>query len=68
MVELVTTDSLSPNSMELSFKGTPRYCRSMRNDVICCMAVLAAENSDPYVAVSTVACFLEYQLIGVWFT
>ena len=26
----------------------------------------AAMNSDPYVAVSTVACFLEYQSMGVW--
>jgi hypothetical protein len=27
--------------------------------------IRAATNSDPYVAVSTVACFLEYQSIGV---
>ena len=34
--------------------------------IICSVAVLAATNSDPYVAVSTVACFLEYQSVGVW--
>ena len=31
------------------------------------MAVLAAENSAPYVATLHVACFFEYQSIGVWF-
>ena len=30
------------------------------------LLLLAATNSDPYVAVSTVACFLEYQSVGVW--
>ena len=30
------------------------------------MAVL--ENSDPYVAVSTVACLFQYKSMGVWFT
>ena len=34
--------------------------------MICSVAVLAATNSEPYVAVSTVACFLEYQSVGVW--
>ena len=28
-------------------------------------AILAATNSDPYVALSTVACLLEYQSVGV---
>ena len=32
------------------------------------MAVLEATNSDPYVAVSTVACLFEYESMGVWFT
>ena len=31
------------------------------------IAVVAATYSDPKVAVLTVACFLEYQLIGVLF-
>ena len=35
--------------------------------MICSTHVLAATNSEPYVAVSTVACFLEYQSIGVLF-
>ena len=29
--------------------------------MICSVAVLAEANSEPYVAVSTVACFLDYQ-------
>ena len=28
-------------------------------------AILSAANSDPYVALSTVACLLEYQSVGV---
>ena len=36
--------------------------------MICSVAVLAATNSEPYVAVSTVACFLEYQSTGVLLT
>ena len=36
--------------------------------MICSVAVLAAKNSEPYVAVSTVACFLEYQSTGVLLT
>ena len=32
---------------------------------ICSVAVLAATNSDPYLAFSEVACLLEYQLPGV---
>ena len=36
--------------------------------MICSVAVLAATNSEPYVAVSTVAWFLEYQPTGVLLT
>ena len=36
--------------------------------MICSVAVLAATNSEPYVAVSTVACYLEYQSTGVLLT
>jgi hypothetical protein len=37
-------------------------CRSViRMSDICCVAVLAATNSDPYVAVSTVGCLRENQ-------
>ena len=36
--------------------------------MICSVAVLAATNSETYVAVSTVACFLEYQSTGVLLT
>ena len=36
--------------------------------MICSVAVLAATNSEPYVAVSTVASFLEYQSTDVLLT
>ena len=36
--------------------------------MICYVAVLVATNSEPYVAVSTVACFLEYQSTSVLLT
>ena len=46
--------------------GTPKYLRVYLNSIICSVAVLTATNSDPYVAISTVACFLEYQSVGVY--
>ena len=36
--------------------------------MICSVAVLAATNSEPYIADSSVACFLEYQSTGVLLT
>ena len=47
--------------------GAPRYLKVCLMSIICFVAVLAATNSEPYVAVSTVACFLEYQSTGVLF-
>ena len=64
-VALVTTDLLSPNKKDLAPMGAPRYVRVCLMSMICSVAVLAATNSEPYVAVSTVACFLEYQSTGV---
>ena len=46
--------------------GAPKNLRVYLKSMICSVAVLAATNSEPYVAVSTVACFLEYQSVGVW--
>ena len=46
--------------------GAPRYLKVYLMSMICSVAVLVATNSDPYVAVSTVACFLEYQSTGVY--
>ena len=46
--------------------GTPRYLKVYLRSIICSVAVLAATNSKPYVPVSTVACFLEYQSVGIW--
>ena len=65
-VALVTTDMLPPNIYDLDLMGTPRYLRVYLISMICSVAVLAPTNSDPYVAGSTVACFLEYQSVGVW--
>ena len=45
--------------------GAPRYLKVCLMSMICSVAVLAATNSEPYIAVSTVACFLEYQSTGV---
>ena len=60
-VALVTTDLLSPNIYDLDLMCKPRYLSVYLMSMICSVAVLAATNSDPYVAVSTVACFLEYR-------
>ena len=62
-----TTDSLSLNMHFVLQIGTPRYLRVILKSIICSAQILAATNSEPYVTVSTVACFLEYQSIGVAF-
>jgi hypothetical protein len=64
-IELSTTDLLSPNMKFFSLTGTPRYLRVLRRSIICSMHIHAATNSELYVAVYTVACFLEYQSSGV---
>ena len=38
--------------------GAPRNLKVCLMSMICSVTVLAATNSEPYVAVSTVACFL----------
>ena len=48
--------------------GAPRYFKVCLMSMIYSVAVLAATNSEPYVAASTVACFLEYQQPGVLLT
>ena len=47
-------------------KGTPRYLKMDLMSIFYSVSVLAATNSEPRVAVSTVTCFLEYQSVGVW--
>ena len=59
MVELMTTDSLSPNIYVLVMMGTPRYPSVFLRSIICSVAALAATNSEPYVAVSTGLSFRE---------
>jgi hypothetical protein len=66
MVALSTTDRLSPNRYVGPMSETPRYLNAVRFPMICSVAVLAETNSEPYVAVSTVLCFLEYQSKGVF--
>ena len=65
MVALVITDLSLPNMYALVMMGTPIYLSVSMRSMICSVAVLAATNSEPYVAVSTVACLFEYQSIGV---
>ena len=65
-VALVTTDLLSPNIYDFDLMGTPKFLRVYLRSIICSVAVLAATNSEAYVVVSMVACFLEYHLVGVW--
>ena len=65
MVEFVMTDLLSPNMKLLLLIGTPRYISIYLRSTIWSTAILAATHSNPYVAVSIVACLLEYQSVGV---
>ena len=44
--------------------GAPRYLNVCLMSMICSVAVFAVTNSEPYVALSTVACSLEYQSTG----
>ena len=67
-VALVTTDLLSPNRKDLVVMGAPRYLKVCLMSMICSVAVLAGTNSEPCVAVSTVACSFEYQSTGVLLT
>ena len=68
MVEHVTTDLLSRNMYALVMMGTPRYLSVFLRSMICSIVVLAATNSEPYVAVSTVACLFKTQSFGVVLT
>ena len=68
MVELVTTALLSPNMYAFVMMGTPKYLSVLLRSMICSVAVLAATNSEPYVAVYTVACLFENQYVGVMST
>jgi len=67
-IELLIIASLSPNIKETSCTGTPKYLNVVRKSMACSVHIRPDTNSDPYVAVSTVDCFLEYQPIGVWLT
>ena len=57
-VALVTTDLLSPNRKDLVVMGAPRYLKVCLMSMICSVAVLAATNSEPYVAVFYCGLFL----------
>ena len=45
--------------------GRPQYLSAFLRSMICSVAVLTPSNSEPYVAVFTVACLFEYQSIEV---
>ena len=64
-MELLTTDLLSPNKYDFVLMGTPNYLKACLKSIICSVAILDDTNSDPYVAVSTVACPFDYESIGV---
>ena len=68
MVDLLTIALLSPNMYALVMIGTPRYLSVFLRSMICSVAVLAGTNSEPYVAVSTLACLFENQSVGVVLT
>ena len=67
-VEMVTTDLLSPNRYDFVLIGIPKYLKVCLKSIICSVAFLEATNSDPYVAVSTVAGLFESESMGLWFT
>ena len=66
-MELFTTDSLSQKTLLGPRIGTPRYINVVLISTICSTYVLAATNSDEYVAVSAVDYFIDHQAMGVWF-
>ena len=68
MVELEMTDLLSPDMYALVMMGTHRYLIMFLRLMICSVVVLTATNSEPYVAVSTVACLFENLSVGVVLT
>ena len=68
MVELMTTALLSPNLYVLVMMGIPGYLIVFLRSIICSVAILAATNSEPYVAVCTVACLFENQSVRVVLT
>ena len=67
---MVITDLLSPNKKDFEPIGGPGYLKVCVMSMICSVAPFAVTNSEPYVTVSTVACFLEYQstevLLAKW--
>ena len=67
-MELVTTDLVSQKTEDYVLIGTPKYLNVCLISIICSVEVMEATNSDPYVAVSTVAFLFEYESMGVWFT
>ena len=57
--------SCPQRSMIFVLIGTPNYLKVCLKSIICSVVVLDATNSDPNVAVSTVAHLFEYESIGV---
>ena len=63
-MDLVSTDLLCPNKYDFILILTPKYLKVCLKSIICSVTVLDATNSDPYIAVSTVACLFEYESLG----
>ena len=61
-------NSIATKSKYTYYSICERYLKVYLMSMICSVAVFAATISEPYVAVSTVACFLEYQSTGVMLT
>ena len=62
---LLTTDSLSQNTLAGPAMGTPNILSLYRRDSVSSVAIQSAMNSEPNVDVSTVFCHLEYHTMGV---
>ena len=58
---LFIANSFPPNIKHFYLSETPTYRRVCLMSIIYSVHVLAATNSDPYTAVSTVAYFFEHQ-------
>ena len=58
-MDLLTTDSLSPNIQLWPWMGAPRHLNVLHRLINCSTRVLTVANSDPHMTISGEACFLE---------
>jgi hypothetical protein len=67
MLEFLTTDSLSHITEQGPSIGTPSMRSLYLRASISSIAIRSATNSAPNVELSTVFCYLEYQMMGARF-